>query len=118
MPDPPVHLLDVNVVLALLDHDHIHNEVTEDWFSTPGLQWALCPFTEAGVIRFFTRPKTGDMSMEQIAAMLDSLKQKPVYTFSPSLATGAPLRAHSPNVFTGTVRLRTHTCSALPCSRT
>lgn len=52
------HLLDVNMVLALLDRAHIHNERVEKWFDTPGLQWAMCAFTEARVLRFSTRPKT------------------------------------------------------------
>ncbi len=82
----PVHLLDVNVALALLDQAHVHNETVEDWFDTPGLQWALCPFTEAGVLRFFTRPKTGGMSMEQVTAMLERLKQEPRYHYQPITA--------------------------------
>jgi hypothetical protein len=79
----PVHLLDVNVVIALLDQAHIHNQAVEEWFDTPGLQWALCAFTEAGVLRFFTRPKTGDMNMEQVTAMLERLKQEPGYRYQP-----------------------------------
>ncbi len=78
-----MHLLDVNVVLALLDQAHIHNERVEEWFDTPGLQWAICAFTEAGVLRFLTRPKTGEMSMEQVTAMLDRLRQQPGYHYQP-----------------------------------
>ena len=78
-----MHLLDVNVVLALLDQAHIHNETVEEWFDTPGLQWALCAFSEAGVLRFLTRPKTGEMSMEQVTAMLERLKQQPGYHYQP-----------------------------------
>ena len=83
MTEPPTHLLDVNVVLALLDQAHIHNERVEEWFDTPGLQWAMCAFTEAGVLRFLTRPKTGGMSMEQVSAMLDRLRQQPGYHYQP-----------------------------------
>lgn len=80
-----VHLLDVNVVIALLDQAHIHHQAAEAWFDTPGLQWALCAFTEAGALRFFTRPKTGDMSMEQVTAMLERLKGQPGYHYQPIL---------------------------------
>lgn len=86
LADRPVHLLDVNVVLALLDEAHVHNEMAEQWFDTPGLQWALCAFTEAGVLRFLTRPKTGEMSMAQVTAMLDSLKRQPGYHYQPIAA--------------------------------
>lgn len=78
-----MHLLDVNLVLALLDQAHIHNQAAEEWFDTPGLHWALCAFTEAGILRFFTRPKIGNMSMEQVAVMLDRLKQQPGYRYQP-----------------------------------
>ncbi len=87
MAEPPVvHLLDVNVVLALLDQAHIHNKAVEEWFYTPGLQWALCAFSEAGVLRFLTRPKTGEMSMRQVTAMLERLKQQPGYHYQPVAA--------------------------------
>jgi predicted nucleic acid-binding protein len=89
----PVYLLDVNVVLALLDQAHVHNQVVEKWFDTPDLQWALCAFTEAGVVQYFTRPKTGDVSMEQATSMLASLKQQPGYHFQPILADWQTLTA-------------------------
>ncbi len=83
MAEAPVYLLDVNAVIALLDEAHIHHQAVEEWFDTPGLEWALCAFTEAGVLRFFTRPKTGDMSMEQVAEMLERLKEQPGYRHQP-----------------------------------
>lgn len=78
-----VHLLDINVVLALLDQRHVHHAAAEVWFDSPGLRWSLCAFTEAGILRFFTRPKTGGLSMEQATAMLDRLKRMPGYSFQP-----------------------------------
>lgn len=83
MPEPPIHLLDVNVVLALLDQNHVHHESAGKWFDTPGLQWAICAFTEAGVLRFLTRPKTGGMSMEQVTLMLETLRQQLGYHYQP-----------------------------------
>ncbi len=83
----PVYLLDVNVLLALLDQRHIHHEVAETWFDSPGLQWALCAFTEAGVLRLLTRPKTGDLNMEQVTAMLDQLRYESGYHYQPIDAT-------------------------------
>ena len=81
------------MLVALLDADHIHNRIVEKWFDTPGLEWALCAFTEAGVLRFFTRPKTGDLSMEQVTAMLASLKQQPGYHYQPITADWQTLTA-------------------------
>ena len=47
-----IALLDVNVLVALFDPDHLHHEVAHDWFEenrTSG--WATCPLTENGFVR-------------------------------------------------------------------
>jgi uncharacterized protein len=80
----PVHLLTVNGVIALLDESHVHNHPMKEWFGPSGLQWALCPLTEAGVLRFLTRPKTGGMSMEGASLMLARLKEHAGYHDQPS----------------------------------
>ena len=50
-------LLDVNVLIALFDPDHVHHEIAHDWFSdnrTAG--WATCPVTENGFLRVLSNP--------------------------------------------------------------
>lgn len=79
----PRYLLDVNVLVALLDEDHIYHQPVTGWFDTPRLQWAVCPFTEAGFLRYMTRPKTGDMSVEEATAMLARMAQQPGYHYQP-----------------------------------
>jgi uncharacterized protein len=81
--ETPVHLLDVNTLIALLDESHVHHHAATKWFDTPSLQWALCPFTEAGLLRFMTRPKTGDVSMEEVSSMLARLKGERGYHYQP-----------------------------------
>jgi hypothetical protein len=76
-------LLDVNVLVALLNEDHIHHQSVTAWFDTPGLQWAICSLTEAGFLRYMTRPKTGDLSMEEATAMLARLAQESGYHYQP-----------------------------------
>lgn len=83
MPKPLRYLLDVNVLVALLDEEHIHHEAATKWFDTPGLQWAICPFTEAGLLRHMTRPKIGDMSIEEATEMLAALIREPGYHYQP-----------------------------------
>ena len=47
-----VALLDVNVLVALFDPDHIHHEVAHDWFADNRSRgWATCPLTENGFVR-------------------------------------------------------------------
>ncbi len=73
----------MNALVALLDESHVHHASITEWFATSGLQWALCPFTEAGVLRFLTRPKTGGLSMEEASLMLAQLKKHSGYCYQP-----------------------------------
>lgn len=55
-----VSLLDVNVLVALFDADHIHHELAHDWFAghrTDG--WATCTVTENGFVRLLANPGYG-----------------------------------------------------------
>jgi uncharacterized protein len=50
-------LLDVNVLIALFDADHVHHELSHDWFADNRADgWATCPLTENGFIRIFSNP--------------------------------------------------------------
>jgi toxin-antitoxin system PIN domain toxin len=50
-------LLDVNVLIALFDPDHIHHEQAHHWFADHRYEgWATCPLTENGVVRILSNP--------------------------------------------------------------
>lgn len=52
-----VALLDVNVIVALLDGEHVHHDAAHDWFAeirTSG--WATAPITENGALRVLANP--------------------------------------------------------------
>lgn len=52
-----VALLDVNVLVALFDPDHVHHEAAHAWFApNRGVGWATCPITENGVVRVLSNP--------------------------------------------------------------
>ncbi len=52
-----VHLLDVNVLIALFDPGHIHHDAAHDWFASVGsAAWATCPLTENGFARVLSNP--------------------------------------------------------------
>lgn len=52
-----VALLDVNVLVALFDPEHIHHEPAHSWFAEQrGIGWATCPLTENGLLRVLTHP--------------------------------------------------------------
>ena len=52
MRDRPSPLLDVNVLIALCDPNHVHHERGRSWFLSPDCDaWATCPITENGLVR-------------------------------------------------------------------
>ena len=51
-------LLDVNVLLALLDSDHIDHGRAGEWLDAEiGGGWASCPITENGFVRIVSQPR-------------------------------------------------------------
>jgi uncharacterized protein len=51
-------LLDVNVLLALLDSDHVDHGRAHDWLDTEiGAGWASCAMTENGFVRIISQPR-------------------------------------------------------------
>ena len=50
-------LLDVNVLIALLDAEHLHHEAARAWLRT-NIQhgWATCPITQNGCLRIMAQP--------------------------------------------------------------
>lgn len=50
-------LLDVNVLIALLDSDHLHHSRAVAWLTANiGAGWASCPLTQNGCIRIMSQP--------------------------------------------------------------
>jgi toxin-antitoxin system PIN domain toxin len=50
-------LLDLNILLALFDHEHVHHETAHDWFADHRANgWATCPLTENGFVRLVSHP--------------------------------------------------------------
>ena len=51
-------LLDVNVLLALLDSDHVDHERARDWIAAEVQQgWASCAITQNGFVRIISQPR-------------------------------------------------------------
>jgi toxin-antitoxin system PIN domain toxin len=54
-------LLDINVLIALFDPDHVHHEIAHDWFGDHRhAGWATCPLTENGFVRVLSHPGMGE----------------------------------------------------------
>ncbi len=65
-------LLDVNVLIALLDSDHVSHRSAVAWFREHATQgWASCPITENGCVRIMSHPSYPNAhSVLEIAARL------------------------------------------------
>jgi hypothetical protein len=69
------HLLDVNLLLALTDPMHIHQQSAHRWFVEKGQQaWATCPLTENGFIRIASHPNYPNRPGD-VTAVLDILRR-------------------------------------------
>jgi toxin-antitoxin system PIN domain toxin len=94
------HLLDVNVLMALTQPEHLFFKTATEWFNTPGLDWGLCAFSEAGFLRLSANPNVGKLTVEDATAILAALVKRPGYRFWPVTADWASLaRPFSERVF-------------------
>lgn len=51
-------LLDINVLLALLDSDHVDHSRAHEWLENEiGAGWASCAITENGFVRIISQPR-------------------------------------------------------------
>lgn len=68
----PAHLLDANVLIALIVQEHEFHGRARSWAASAGLL-AVCPITEGALVRFLVR--TGEAT-ETISAILHALRQR------------------------------------------
>ena len=74
------HLLDINVLIALVFEDHVHHIAVKGWFNSDPV-WTLCPFTEAGFLRFATDSLRGGLGIREATGILDKLAAQPGYRY-------------------------------------
>lgn len=76
-------LLDINVLIALHDRDHIHHERAALWLEANiNHGWASCPLTQNGCLRIMSQP--GYSNPQPVAALVGMLQQ----------STQTPFHAH------------------------
>ncbi len=77
-------LLDVNVLIALADPDHVHHSRVRKWFKAVARQgWATCPITENGFVRILSNPSYPNApgSPEEVRSLLVRLCLFPGHQF-------------------------------------
>lgn len=78
------YLLDVNVLIALIDQEHVAHDIAHDWFAQTGrAEWATCPITENGVIRILGHPRYPGSpgTPAAIASILQEMCRLPGHVF-------------------------------------
>lgn len=78
-------LLDINVLLALLDPDHVNHDQAHDWAAS-GLAdgWATCALTQNGLVRILSQPKyPNPLTVPAAIALLRSATADPRHHFWP-----------------------------------
>ncbi len=79
-----MNLLDVNLLVALCDADHVHHGAAAQWFRTHRAEgWATCPLTENGLLRVMGHPgyPGGPGSPEEVRPLLQRLRSVPGHLF-------------------------------------
>lgn len=81
-----MHLLDVNLLIALCDADHVHHDRSRAWFRKTGLAgWATCPLTENALLRIMGHPDYpgGPGSPKAVLPLLQHMRSHPSHVFLP-----------------------------------
>ena len=82
-----VALLDVNVLVALFDPDHVHHELAHDWFADHRADgWSTCPITENGFVRVLSNPAYGPDTLrpDVLMARLRTFRSSGHHVFWPA----------------------------------
>jgi uncharacterized protein len=80
------YLLDVNILIAILDPEHVHNIRAQQWFESEGHRhWLTCPTTQNGVIRIMSGPaySSVDATPARVMESLESLVSVGGHQFVP-----------------------------------
>ena len=90
-------LLDINVLIALHDRDHVHHEQAALWLEQNiALGWASCPLTQNGCLRIMSAPQySSPQPLAVLVRMLADSTQAPFHAFWPDEASILDARTFS-----------------------
>ena len=75
----PIELPDINILIALVDENHVRHGDAEAWFAGVGQTgWATCPFTENGFARIVSNSAYAALpyTVSQAVTALDKTIQR------------------------------------------
>ena len=76
-------LLDVNVLIALLDPDHVQHQTARAWLvDNADAGWASCPITENGCVRIMALPGySNPLPASAVVERLRTATRTPYHSF-------------------------------------
>jgi predicted nucleic acid-binding protein len=78
------YLLDLNVLIALADADHLHHALARRWFGRDGeTNRGTCLLTESGFIGVMESPRTGGYNVAKATEIVAILTRLPGHRFWP-----------------------------------
>lgn len=87
-----VHLLDGNVLYALVDEAHIHHVPAQQWFAAQAGEFATCPVTQGTLLRLALR--LGGLNVDQALSLLKAVTTHPKHRFWPDSLPYDAVRWH------------------------
>jgi hypothetical protein len=101
-------LLDINMLIAMFDSDHVSHEPAIAWFAKHAKEgWASCPLTQNGCIRIMSSPSYANpQPVQALVRRLAEACGESIHEFwpdAPSLLDSAvfdPTRIHGPRQIT------------------
>ncbi|MGV3579686.1 TA system VapC family ribonuclease toxin [Brevundimonas sp.] len=80
-----IYLLDANVLISLIDPDHVHSDYAKAWFEqTIDEGWATCPITQHAFMRITGKPSYGMQgNPSEMADILKRVCKRPGHVFWP-----------------------------------
>ena len=76
-----VHLLDGNVLVALVSSGHVHHAAAQRWFASQSHPFATCPITQGTLLRLLIR--LGEAAPETAVQVLTQMTAHPRHHFWP-----------------------------------
>ena len=76
-------LLDVNVLVALFDQDHVSHKTAMTWFAAHAREgWASCPITQNGCVRIMSNPSyPNPLPVQALITRLAEACAQPIHQF-------------------------------------
>ena len=87
-----VHLLDGNVLYALIDEAHVHHASARQWFTRLDDGFTTCPITQGTLLRLSMR--VGERSLAQALAVLEGVTAHAKHHFWPDALAYDHVRWH------------------------